>query len=76
MARVIDLVHDNIEALKALMRHGYVKPTFINDLKVYQFYMGTEKMKYKGERRNFTAEHFGISKRWVEKIVERFEEKA
>lgn len=71
--RVIDVVQDDMDAMRRLIKCGLVEINRLSDYKVYVFYSALNKIEGKMDKYSFTAEAMGLSETHVRKIISKME---
>jgi hypothetical protein len=70
MATVGEILENNIDSFKTLVRAGAVSTSYMNYFKMYSFYKSLSKIQRKMDRYQFVSETFHVDISSVRKAVQ------
>lgn len=73
--RVIDVVTEDMDAMRRLIKCGLVDICRINDYQIYVFYSTLNKIESKMDRYEFTAAAMGVTSETVRRVISKMEKK-
>lgn len=76
MARVIDVINENLKVINLLLKLGRVPLSLMNDYEIYSMYLNTSEEPRKMVRYQRVAKYFKVSVDTVRKAVREMEKKA
>lgn len=76
MARVIDVINENLKVINVLLKLGRVPLSLMNDYEIYSMYLNTAEEPRKMVRYKRVAKYFKVSVETVRKAVREMEKTA
>lgn len=76
MARVIDVINENLDVINVLLKLGRVPLSLMNDYEMYSMYLNTSEEPRKMVRYKRVAKYFKVSVETVRKAVREMEKTA
>lgn len=76
MARVIDVINENLDVINVLLKLGLVPLSLMNDYEMYSMYLNTAEEPRKMVRYERVAKYFKVSVETVRKAVREMEKTA